>query len=174
MAKKSTSVIRMAINDSEDLYSTYSTENNIVLNNEAVAFLESELKGVESKDNIKIVIETPTKISDERKNKCVKSIKNHFKGIISEAKDLIKRYLIIALIMFVATCLLATLQILGNKFGFPDILMIFLEILTWVFGWEFIDILVFSVPIKKHKTKKYAKIINAKFEFVVKKNNEEK
>ena len=74
--------------------------------------------------------------------------------------------------MEIKTLLLATLQILGNNFGFPEILMIFLEILTWVFGWEFIDILVFSVPIKKHKTKKYAKIINAKFDFVVKNKTE--
>lgn len=172
MAKKSTAVIRMAINDSEDLQPTFSTKNNIVLNNEAVAFLESELKGVESKDNIKIVIEIPTKVSDERKNKCVKSIKNHFKGFVNESKELIKRYLFIALIMFVATSVLALTQVLGQSWNFPQILMIFLEILTWVFGWEFIDILVFSVPIKKHKTKKYAKIINAKFEFVVKNKTE--
>ncbi len=172
MAKKSTSVIKMAINESEDLYSTYSTEDNIVLNSEAVSFLEAELKSVKKEDSIKLVIETPNEVSDERKSKCIKSIKNHFKGIILEAKDLIKRYLFIALIMFVATSVLAVTQVLGQSWNFPQILMIFLEILTWVFGWEFIDILLFVIPVKQYKTRKYNKIVKAKFDFVVKNKTE--
>ena len=172
MAKKSTSVIKMAINESDDLYSTYSTEDNIVLNSEAVSFLEAELKSVKKEDSIKLVIETPNEVSDERKSKCIKSIKSHFKGIVNESKELIKRYLLIALIMFVATSVLAVTQVFGQSWNFPQILMIFLEILTWVFGWEFIDILLFMIPVKQYKTKKYNKIVKAKFDFVVKNKTE--
>ena len=169
MAKKSTSKIKIRIEDSEDLYSKYSTEDNIVLNSEAVSFIEAELKNVDSKSEVKVVVETPNEISEERKNICKVSIRKHFKNHVMEANQLIKKYLVLAGIIFVVSLIFGWLSVMGQKWNFPQICMIFIEVLTWVFGWEFIDILVFMIPIKRFKTRKIRKISNAKFEFVVKK-----
>lgn len=158
--------IDIMIDSAEDLYSKYSIDTNPTLNPEVESFINSNIKDSKVKEKFKFNIHTPNELSEAEQLNYARVIKKHYNALVQESMQMIMRYLLISVILLAVGLFFGTMLIISKASVNPIVVILF-EVLTWVFVWEFIDIIAFIIPVKQFKTKRLKKVANAKFNFVV-------
>ena len=146
--QKTVKKIGLHVNRIEDAFSKFSYEDNYILDNEMIDYIERNAqvkKGMEL-DKFEIDIYCPNEIKNEDKELFVASYKQHYemKKMIMH-KALHRNNVVAGLLFLFAALILVATHVLNAWFiTIPEILSFTLEIASWVFMWESVDAFFFT------------------------------
>lgn len=143
-----------------NIYDEYSTDSE--LNPEIFEFVEKVFRLVKKKANLEIDITYPSEMSEEEKDKIEKLFKSHYSISIVKSGDEIKRHNIVSILLLIFGVLVYCAYGLLEYFKVDFIFRGVIEIASWVFIWEAVDMFFlcnFSSRIERIKN---VKIFNAK------------
>lgn len=139
--------IDVALNNIKDCYSTFHEKNNQNFNQEFLDFIYSTIKNKNMKfyNGISLNIEAAEATSYEDKEVFIKAYKNYFEEKKSSHKVKMRRYNLLAISLLF--CGIIVLFVMGMFHFFLEdlnqIIYTILEITSWVFIWEAVDVFFF-------------------------------
>lgn len=165
--KKETETISICFEKIEDCYSKFSIPHNKVFDKNAVEFIEDSLKDTKSKSNIKLEIHLKKDCEEKDKLECEKTIKKYYKNNYTEKSQENMKLTIISLSCLLIGIIFITLLNFLSKLSTPYVILLILEIVSWVFVWEFVDVFVFSRFLNRIKMNNIKKMKNCSIIFII-------
>ena len=130
-------IINIKVDNKEQVISKFSYDENDKLNKELSEFILDKTKVITLNKDIQLNFYTSSTID---KNEVKTTLQNHFKEEYIEVKHELKRANIISLIMIILGVISLSLLVLAHKFFDYFYFTTILEIASWVFVWEAVDI----------------------------------
>lgn len=150
--------IEMNIKNLSDLHSPYSNND---INNDVFSFIDEKINYMPLNEELEIDINCKNPATDVEKTVAIYKIKSYYEKEIQITYKDIKRYRALAItLLLCGLILLAGLHFL-NKLNPPFFLFTFLDIVAWVFIWEFVETLLFRSFKERSYKKKCQKIIDS-------------
>ena len=143
-----------------NIYDEYSTDSE--LNPEIFEFVEKVFRLVKKKANLEIDITYPSEMSEEEKDKIERLFKSHYAINIVKSDDEIKRHNIVSILLLIFGVLIYGAYGLLEYFKVDFIFRGVIEIASWVFIWEAVDMFFLSNFSSRIERIKNVKIFNAK------------
>lgn len=165
----------------EQVYSPFSVENNKILNPELLEQFDVVFEEISAKENIEFLIHTED-ASKENRDNFEKTLDHHYLKKLEVSNRNFKSHILQGVLLFFIGIVLYAGFHLCRNFIDPRSVASWFEILniaSWVFVWEAVDVVFLGSinhSIEKHK---YRKMIDAKITFVkienkkIKKQNKE-
>ncbi len=149
----------------DDVYSKYSTDKHKVLDNNASTFISESFKDMQTKSKkvLEIYLEKPC--TDKEKSECKSVIRKYYKNDYNDYKEEnVKLAIVSFILLFIGVAFIISLAFL-NSISTPYTITIILEIIAWVFIWEFVDVFVFARFTNHIKMNKIKQIIDCEIVF---------
>ena len=163
--KATTQNITLKLNNANEMFSPYSEENNLSLKPEIAKHIEHSTEDAKKNSKICVYVETPKPVSEKEKEDCVMAFKNHYKLYLQDEKNELKHYYFISLILLGVGALLTVLFCFLTWWNVNLIVRTLVEIVSWAFVWEFVDVFFFRCMFKRKKLNYIKLLINAKLHF---------
>ncbi|MFQ6724441.1 MAG: hypothetical protein ACLRFE_03830 [Clostridia bacterium] len=155
---KDYNIINIKVDNKEQVISKFSYDENDKLNKELSEFILDKTKIMPLNKDIKLNFYTSSPIEHQE---IKTTLQNHFMEEYVEAKHELKRANIISIIMLLLGILSLTALILANKFFDYFYFTTILEISSWVFVWESIDIFFLQRSRIKRQSLLFKKLYSA-------------
>lgn len=143
-----------------NIYDEYSTDSE--LNPTIFEFVDKVFRLVKKKADLEIDITFPSAMKDEEKDKIEKLFKSHYAINIVKSNEEIKRHNIVSLILLIFGIIVYGAYGLLEYFKMDFIFQGVIEIASWVFIWESVDMFFLSNFGSRLERMKNIKIFNAK------------
>ncbi len=143
-----------------NIYDEYSTDSE--LNPTIFEFVDKVFRLVKKKANLEIDITFPSSMKDEEKDKIEKLFKSHYAINIVKSNEEIKRHNIVSIILLFFGIIVYGAYGLLEYFKMDFIFQGVIEIASWVFIWESVDMFFLSNFGSRLERMKNIKIFNAK------------
>ena len=143
-----------------NIYDEYSTDSE--LNPTIFEFVDKVFRLVKKKADLEIDITFPSAMKDEEKDKIEKLFKSHYAINIVKSNEEIKRHNIVSIILLFFGIIVYGAYGLLEYFKMDFIFQGVIEIASWVFIWEAVDMFFLSNFGSKLERIKNIKIFNAK------------
>ena len=143
-----------------NIYDEYSTDSE--LNPTIFEFVDKVFRLVKKKTDLEIDITYPSTMKDEEKDKIEKLFKSHYAINIVKSNEEIKRHNIVSIILLIFGIIVYGAYGLLEYFKMDFIFQGVIEIASWVFIWESVDMFFLSNFSSRLERMKNIKIFNAK------------
>ena len=143
-----------------NIYDEYSTDSE--LNPTIFEFVDKVFRLVKKKADLEIDITFPSSMKDEEKDKIEKLFKSHYAINIVKSNEEIKRHNIVSIILLIFGIIVYGAYGLLEYFKMDFIFQGVIEIASWVFIWESVDMFFLSNFSSRLERMKNIKIFNAK------------
>ena len=143
-----------------NIYDEYSTDSE--LNPTIFEFIDKVFRLVKKKADLEIDITFPSAMKDEEKDKIEKLFKSHYAINIVKSNEEIKRHNIVSIILLFFGIIVYGAYGLLEYFKMDFIFQGVIEIASWVFIWEAVDMFFLSNFGSRLERMKNIKIFNAK------------
>lgn len=143
-----------------NIYDEYSTDSE--LNPTIFEFVDKVFRLVKKKADLEIDITFPSTMKDEEKDKIEKLFKSHYAINIVKSNEEIKRHNIVSIILLIFGIIVYGAYGLLEYFKMDFIFQGVIEIASWVFIWESVDMFFLSNFGSRLERIKNIKIFNAK------------
>lgn len=143
-----------------NIYDEYSTDSE--LNPTIFEFVDKVFRLVKKKADLEIDITFPSTMKDEEKDKIEKLFKSHYSINIVKSDEEIKRHNIVSIILLFFGIIVYGAYGLLEYFKMDFIFQGVIEIASWVFIWEAVDMFFLSNFGSRLERMKNIKIFNAK------------
>ena len=143
-----------------NIYDEYSTDSE--LNPTIFEFVDKVFRLVKKKADLEIDITFPSAMKDEEKDKIEKLFKSHYAINIVKSNEEIKRHNIVSIILLFVGIIVYGAYGLLEYFKMDFIFQGVIEIASWVFIWEAVDMFFLSNFGSRLERMKNIKIFNAK------------
>ena len=143
-----------------NIYDEYSTDSE--LNPAIFEFVDKVFRLVKKKADLEIDITFPSAMKDEEKDKIEKLFKSHYAINIVKSNEEIKRHNIVSIILLFFGIIVYGAYGLLEYFKMDFIFQGVIEIASWVFIWEAVDMFFLSNFGSRLERMKNIKIFNAK------------
>lgn len=143
-----------------NIYDEYSTDSE--LNPTIFEFVDKVFRLVKKKADLEIDITFPSSMKDEEKDKIEKLFKSHYAINIVKSNEEIKRHNIVSIILLIFGIIVYGAYGLLEYFKMDFIFQGVIEIASWVFIWESVDMFFLSNFSSRLERMKNVKIFNAK------------
>lgn len=143
-----------------NIYDEYSTDSE--LNPTIFEFVDKVFRLVKKKADLEIDITFPSTMKDEEKEKIEKLFKSHYAINIVKSNEEIKRHNIVSIILLFFGIIVYGAYGLLEYFKMDFIFQGVIEIASWVFIWESVDMFFLSNFGSRLERMKNIKIFNAK------------
>ena len=143
-----------------NIYDEYSTDSE--LNPTIFEFVDKVFRLVKKKADLEIDITFPSAMKDEEKDKIEKLFKSHYAINIVKSNEEIKRHNIVSIILLFFGIIIYGAYGLLEYFKMDFIFQGVIEIASWVFIWEAVDMFFLSNFGSRLERMKNIKIFNAK------------
>ena len=143
-----------------NIYDEYSTDSE--LNPTIFEFVDKVFRLVKKKADLEIDITFPSSMKDEEKEKIEKLFKSHYAINIVKSNEEIKRHNIVSIILLIFGIVVYGAYGLLEYFKMDFIFQGVIEIASWVFIWESVDMFFLSNFSSRLERMKNIKIFNAK------------
>ena len=143
-----------------NIYDEYSTDSE--LNPTVFEFVDKVFRLVKKKADLEIDITFPSAMKDEEKDKIEKLFKSHYAINIVKSNEEIKRHNIVSIILLFFGIIVYGAYGLLEYFKMDFIFQGVIEIASWVFIWEAVDMFFLSNFGSRLERMKNIKIFNAK------------
>lgn len=143
-----------------NIYDEYSTDSE--LNPTIFEFVDKVFRLVKKKADLEIDITFPSAMKDEEKDKIEKLFKSHYAINIVKSNEEIKRHNIVSIILLFFGIIVYGAYGLLEYFKMDFIFQGVIEIASWVFIWEAVDMFFLSNFGSRLERMKHIKIFNAK------------
>jgi len=130
-------IVNIKVDNKEQVISKFSYDENDKLNKELSEFIVDKTKTMPLNKDIALNFYVTSPID---KQEIKTTIHNHFKEEYLETKHELKRANIISLIMLILGIISLTALVIAHKFFDYFYFTTILEIASWVFVWESVDI----------------------------------
>ena len=160
-------IINIKVDNSEQIISKFSYDENDKLNKELSEFIIDKTKIVNLRKDIKLNFYVNSPIE---KDEIQTTLKNHFNEEYIEAKHELKRANIFSCIMLILGILSLSVLLLAHKFFDYFYFTTILEIASWVFVWESVDMFFLQRPKHKRQCILMQKLKLAQIEIINKQN----
>ena len=162
--QKETDVLEIKIDSINDLYSNFSINNNKILNPEIQQYISSNVEGFSKRNSLKIKFSSSKKPTIKEKDEAKTVLKNTYKKVVDDCNKTINLYYILSLIfLLIGTVSIVVLHVISSYA--PYVIKTILEIISWVFVWEFVDVLCFRAIFRIIKNNQNKKIYKSEIEF---------
>ena len=148
-----------------NVYDEYSTDSE--LNPTIFEFVDKVFRLVKKKADLEIDITFPSTMKDEEKDKIEKLFKSHYAINIVKSNEEIKRHNIVSIILLFFGIIVYGAYGLLEYFKMDFIFQGVIEIASWVFIWEAVDMFFLSNFSSRLERMKNIKIFNAKINRIV-------
>ncbi len=156
-------VISMKVLNDDNFLSPYSTEYDEIISDEVATYLEHVITPIDLKHELHLVISSNC-ITEEEKEIYKKAIKNYYKDkVIDSARKIhinsIQSFwmLLTGIVIMIAYFIL--------QFFFDTPFLEVMDIATWVFVWEAVDLFFIERKILKIQQLRDTKLFNAKVSY---------
>ncbi len=149
----------------DDAYSKFSTDTNKVLDDSAGAYISESFKDMKQRSNKTLEIYLDEACNDEEKLECKKAIKRYFLNDYNDFKEENLKLSVISFALLLIGIVLIGILIFLERISAPYAITLILEIIAWVFVWEFVDVFVFSRFTNRMKMNRIKKILDAEIVF---------
>lgn len=143
-------IVDIIIKDKEEVISPFVIDGQEVINAEFAGLIDNTVKSIPPSQAININI-TCEKLTDKDKTDFALAIKNYYKNSTLEVQRKMDGNLKIFLIMLVFSVVSISALFLVNFFDLNWIVVELVDIITWVFIWEAIDLIVFQRSIYRYE-----------------------
>lgn len=143
-----------------NIYDEYPTDSE--LNPTIFEFVDKVFRLVKKKADLEIDITFPSTMKDEEKDKIEKLFKSHYAINIVKSNEEIKRHNIVSIILLFFGIIVYGAYGLLEYFKMDFIFQGVIEIASWVFIWESVDMFFLSNFGSRLERMKNIKIFNAK------------
>lgn len=143
-----------------NIYDEYSTDSE--LNQTIFEFVDKVFRLVKKKADLEIDITYPSTMKEEEKDKIEKLFKSHYAINIVKSNEEIKRHNIVSIILLFFGIIVYGAYGLLEYFKMDFIFQGVIEIASWVFIWEAVDMFFLSNFGSRLERMKNIKIFNAK------------
>ena len=143
-----------------NIYDEYSADSE--LNPTIFEFVDKVFRLVKKKADLEIDITYPSTMKDEEKDKIEKLFKSHYAINIVKSNEEIKRHNIVSIILLIFGIIVYGAYGLLEYFKMDFIFQGVIEIASWVFIWESVDMFFLSNFSSRLERMKNIKIFNAK------------
>ena len=143
-----------------NIYDEYSTDSE--LNPTIFEFVDKVFRLVKKKADLEIDITFPSAMKDEEKDKIEKLFKSHYAINIVKSNEEIKRHNIVSIFLLFFGIIVYGAYGLLEYFKMDFIFQGVIEIASWVFIWEAVDMFFLSNFGSRLERMKNIKIFNAK------------
>lgn len=159
-------LIRLHVNDVDSFLAPLSVDGVPVISDDTAYLLNFYLKNmsVDSDEELCFLI-TGHDLSDSEKEIYKKAIKNYYKEEFVDIADKFKDNLRGTISMFVIGTILFAVKFLLKEYVSFTSLFEFVDIVSWVFLWEGLDMLAFRRPELREKQIRNLKILEAEIIF---------
>lgn len=157
-------IINIKIDNKEQVISKFSYDENDKLNKELSEFILDKTKIMPLTNDFKLNFYSSSAIDAKEVQT---TLKNHFKEEYIEAKHELKRANIVSLIMLILGIASLSILILAHKFFDYFYFTTILEIASWVFVWEAVDIFFLQRSRLKRQCLLMKKLYSAQVEVIV-------
>lgn len=162
--EKDTVIVHLNVSDSDVILSDYNAEGKEIISSDMAIFIDNVTKPIKPRQKIYLKINCKNH-SEQNENKFRNAIRNYYINEFAEIDRKLKSNLIMSLIMLCAGLLGFTAHWLLGMINTPFIVSTFIEVASWVFIWEFVDLLCLQRYFIKYKLIKKINIIYAKISF---------
>lgn len=149
----------------DDAYSKFSTDTNKVLDESAGDYIYESFKDLQNKSNKTLEIYLDESCSEEEKEECKNVIKRYFSNDYNDYKEENLKLTIVSLTLLIIGIVFVGLLVLLESLNVPYAISIIMEIIAWVFVWEFVDVFVFSRFTNRIKMRRIKKVLDAEIIF---------
>lgn len=132
--------VKFELDSIKNIYSDFSSENNKTLKREFVDHLENACDEVPAFEDFRVLISCQNEVSKNEEQLAINTIKKHYKKKFINSKKSIMRNTFISLSMLVISIVLIFVLHFLNVYKVNYIITTLLDIIAWVFAWEFTDI----------------------------------
>ncbi|MBE5758223.1 MAG: hypothetical protein E7345_04835 [Clostridiales bacterium] len=163
--ERDTVIVHLTIKDESSVLSDFTAEGREIISNEMASFIDNVVKPIKPKQNIHLKIKC-NKVNSEKEAVYKNAIKNYYINEFAEIDKKLKTNLIMSMIMLIAGLVGFGLLYILSAINTPFLILELLEVASWVFLWEMVDLLCLQRRFIKYKQLKKLKIIFAKVTFV--------
>ena len=152
-----------------DAYSKFSTEDNPILEESFTDHIDDVCNCLTFKNHVEFRVHTP-KSDPVNRDTLEKIMDDHYLKKYNSSKKDYKQQLGYGILLFVIGLVLFAAYLPLRIYLDPESIVSFLEILdiaSWVFLWEAVDVIGLGIIHHKADQMRYAKIVNAKINVII-------
>ncbi len=160
-------ILYVKIKDKFDVINPYSSGDDVTIKEELSEFIQKNNNYMELSKPINIRFDNEKELSREDRDEIKLALRNHFTlqvSDVNEELDANKKECFLMISLFV---LFLGLFIVGKFFESFGIMSEIFSLISWVFGWDFVESIAFVRPKLRRKAIRLYKILNARIEFLV-------
>lgn len=161
---KGRAVIKINITDSHSVISDYNDDGDKIISSETAEFIDSLVKSVPKKKDIVLEIRSQNYTKDKEKE-YKKAIENHYINKFADKDNKIKHNAFVSLLMLILGVIGFSLLYVLTKVNAHWLLLDIVEVASWVFLWEMVDIFFLQSGYLKVAQKRYLKVVFAEKKF---------
>lgn len=158
-------IVDIAVADLDDFYSPYSPKGYKLLNPEMVEYIDEYAKGIPISQELTLRISAENQ-SVEAKERIEKTIRRTYAEKIANINEDLQRNLLSSIIFMIIGLIFLVGVIITSAFKFSDVIYEVLDIISWVFIWEAVDVFFMERHKKRVEKIKYSKLAVAEIIFV--------
>ena len=158
--------INIKVQNKEQIISQFSYDENDKINKDLAEFIESKSKDVRFSQDIQLNFYSKQEINA---GEIQPTISNHFRAECKQAKDELKVSNIAVIVLMILGIIGLACLLWVNRFFDNFFFQMILEIASWVFIWEAVNVLFLQRPKLRRKFILMQKLSNAKVNVVVEK-----
>ena len=136
-------VINIKVDNKEQIISKFSYDETDKLNKDLSEFIVDKTKRVSINSNVKLNFYTKAKIKE---GEVTRTIRNHFTDELLNAKEDLRKSNILAFIMLILGIVTFAILYASYKLFINVYFEMIMEIATWVFVWESVDVIFLQRP----------------------------
>ena len=161
---KDTVTVHLNVSDSDVILSDYNAEGKEIISGDMATFIDNVTKPIKPKQKIHLKINCN---NHSEKNESIfrTAIRNYYVNEFADLDRKLRNNTIMSIIMLCAGLIGFTILWLLSMVNTPFILYTLVEVASWVFIWELVDLLCLQRYFIKYKLYKKANIIYAKISF---------
>lgn len=158
--KKGRAILKINVSDDDCILSKYNDDGQEIISSDMADFMNNLVKSVPSEKDIVLDI-TCAECSEDKQKRYKKAIVNYYVNEFADKDLKIKNNSIISMMLF----LIGVIGFIGlyllKTFDVYWLIQDIVEVASWVFLWETVDVFFLNRGILKWKQKRYLKIIFA-------------
>ncbi|MBQ8522786.1 MAG: hypothetical protein IJ458_03915 [Clostridia bacterium] len=157
-------IVNIKVDNKEQVISKFSYDENDKLNKELSEFILDKTKTMSLNTDIKLNFYASSPIEQQE---IKTTLQNHFREEYIETKHELKRANIFSLIMLILGVISLSILVLAHKFFDYFYFTTILEIASWVFVWEAVDIFFLQRSRLKRQCLLMKKLYSAQVEIII-------
>ena len=158
--------INIKVQNKEQVISQFSYDENDKINKDLAEFIESKSRDVRFSQDIQLNFYSKQEINA---GEIQTTISNHFRSECKQAKDELKVSNIAVIVLMILGVIGLACLLWVNRFFDNFFFQMILEIASWVFIWEAVNVLFLQRPKLRRKFILMQKLSNAKVNVIVEK-----